>query len=296
MDASYPTCDRRNSRYHFNKVFLDKVLLCDHFRLYQIGERFCNDKEEIKPHKQFCAEITFVISGKGFLSTNGVETAVSQNDCYLSFQGEIHSVRSDKEKALRYFFCGFNPSDAKATELLGDINRLMEEQGRRTVNLPELAPLFHSQLSELQDMRQYSQETIGLLLYRMLITVYRALNKNEEDTKSYQTGEKSMLAYKIMAHIDENLFAIQKLKDLESTFYFKYRYLEKCFVAITGITISEYYREVRMQHAAKMLGQDRSITEISEKLNFSSIYAFSRSFNNYYGCSPSEYRKRSKEI
>jgi len=114
LDASYPTCDRRNSRYHFNKVFLDKVLLCDHFRLYQIGERFCNDKEVINPHKQFCAEITFVISGQGLISTDGTETAVSKNDCYLSFQGEVHSVRSDREKALRYFFCGFNPSDAKS--------------------------------------------------------------------------------------------------------------------------------------------------------------------------------------
>jgi AraC-like DNA-binding protein len=276
-------------------VFLDKVLLCDRFRLYQIGERFCNDQEVITPHKQFCAEITFVISGKGVISTNGLETAVAKYDCYLSFQGEVHSVRSDPESALRYFFCGFNPSDAKATELLENIKRRMDEQKTRVVNLPNLAPLFHSQLSELQDLKQYSQETIGLLLYRMLITVYRALDNRDSIAKEYQPGEKSMLAYKIMAYIDENLYDIERLKDLESIFYFKYRYLEKCFVAITGITISEYYRDMRMQHAAKMLRLDHSITEISEKLNFSSIYAFSRSFNNYYGCSPSEYRKRTKE-
>ena len=79
---------------------------------------------------------------------------------------------------------------------------------------------------------------------------------------------------------------------MEAVFYFKYRYLEKCFLAITGMTISEYYKDIRMRYAAKLLDKELSVTEISEKLNFSSIYAFSRAFSNFYGCSPSEYRKQ----
>ncbi|MBE6601316.1 MAG: helix-turn-helix domain-containing protein [Ruminococcaceae bacterium] len=292
MNATYPSCGRKNSRYHFNHVFLDQALLCDRFYLYQIGERFCNDKEEILPHKQFCAEITFVISGKGVISTNGEKTTVGKNDCYFSFQDDVHAVSSDGESALRYFFCGFKAADPKAAELLSSLKSRMQEMGRQHVNLPEIAPLFHSQLSELQNKRSYSDENIGLLLYRMLIMIYRALRKNDVDRDGYQSTDKSVLAYKIMAHIDENVFTMKKLRELESVFYFKYRYLEKCFTAITGNTISDYFRMVRMQHAAKLLAKDQSITEIAEKLNFSSIYAFSRAFTNYYGCSPSEYRRR----
>lgn len=292
MEATYPTCDRKNSRYHFNHVFLDEALLCDRFYLYQIGERFCNDKEQILPHKQFCAEITFVISGKGVLSTNGEKTTVGKNDCYLSFRDEVHAVSSDGESALRYFFCGFNSADAQTAELLDALQKRMRETGMHYVNLPEIAPLFHSQLSELQNKRSYSEENIGLLLYRMLIMIYRALCKSDSDQDGYQSTDKSVLAYKIMAHIDENVFTIKKLRELESVFYFKYRYLEKCFTAITGNTISDYFRMVRMQQAEKLLQKGQSITEIAEKLNFSSIYSFSRAFTNYYGCSPSEYRKR----
>ncbi|MBQ9805197.1 MAG: helix-turn-helix transcriptional regulator [Clostridia bacterium] len=295
MEAGYPLCDRKNSRYHFNNVFLDKALLCDRFYLYQIGERFCNDREEIAPHKQFCAEITYVISGKGTISTNGVKTSVSKNDCYLSFQGDVHGVSSDKETALRYFFIGFNPADPTAAALLDEIHALMLEQERMDVTLPELSSLFHSQLSELQNIKKYSSETIGVLLYRMLILVYRALNKNESELQEYQAGEKSILAYKIMAYIDENFLSLKRLKNMESVFYFKYRYLEKCFLAITGITISDYYKDVRMRYAVKMLNKNLSVTEISEKLNFSSIYAFSRAFSNFYGCSPSAYRRENEK-
>jgi AraC-like DNA-binding protein len=46
-----------------------------------------------------------------------------------------------------------------------------------------------------------------------------------------------------------------------------------------------------MQYAAKELLRDVSVTEISEKLGFSSIYAFSRAFSNFFGQSPSEYRR-----
>ena len=41
--------------------------------------------------------------------------------------------------------------------------------------------------------------------------------------------------------------------------------------------------------------EDLSITEISEKLNFSSIYSFSRAFSNFYGRSPSEFRNETKK-
>ena len=82
---------------------------------------------------------------------------------------------------------------------------------------------------------------------------------------------------------------------MEAVFYFKYRYLEKCFIGITGITISDYYKDVRMRYAAKLLNEDLSITEISEKLNFSSIYSFSRAFSNFYGRSPSEFRNETKK-
>lgn len=295
MEAQYPKCIRQNSRYHFNNVFLNEALLCDRFYLYQIGERFCNDQEEIVPHKQFCAEITYVISGKGTISTNGTRTSVAKHDCYLSFQGDIHGVHSDKDTALRYFFIGFNPADEKAEALLDEIRNGMVRENRSCVRLPELSTLFHSQLTELQGKQPYSSESIGLHLYRMLILVSRALHQSELEMHEYQTGDKSILAYKIMAYIDENFFSIKRLADMEAIFYFKYRYLEKCFISITGMTISDYYKDVRMRYAAKLLKEELSITDISERLNFSSIYSFSRAFSNFYGRSPSEFRNETKK-
>ena len=147
-------------------------------------------------------------------------------------------------------------------------------------------------MTEQRGTHPYGTDLIGISLYRILTLVYRALSHKETKNPEYHADEKSILAYQIMSYIDENVYAIKHLTELEGIFFFKYRYLEKCFLGVTGCTLSEYFRTVRMQAAAKDLERKRSITEISDKLNFSSIYAFSRAFSNHFGCSPSEYRRR----
>ena len=292
MADQYPKCARKNSRYHFNNVFLDEALRCDRFFLYQLGELHCNDLQVIEPHRQFCAEFTYVISGKGSCATDGVETPVEKGDCYLSFVGDVHGVKSRGDLALRYFFCGFNPADETSTELLEKLRLAMQEREIRSIRIPEMAPLFHGLMTEVQNTSTpYYCEVIGLTLYQMLVTVYRTLCKSGGALHEYRINDKSILAYKMMAYIDENLFSIRRLQELEEVFHFKYRHLEKCFLSITQTTISDYCKSARMQYAARELLRDASVTELSEKLGFSSIYAFSRAFSNFFGQSPSEYRR-----
>lgn len=40
-----------------------------------------------------------------------------------------------------------------------------------------------------------------------------------------------------------------------------------------------------------MIKENLSLTEISEKLNYSSVYSFSKAFKNKYGLSPSAWKK-----
>ena len=61
-----------------------------------------------------------------------------------------------------------------------------------------------------------------------------------------------------------------------------------------GMTITEYILQKRMKKAAQMLSNDGdiSIKEVSEACGFADIEYFSRSFKQYYGASPSTYRKQ----
>jgi AraC-like DNA-binding protein len=74
--------------------------------------------------------------------------------------------------------------------------------------------------------------------------------------------------------------------------HYNYSYISDLFKKTTGETLSSYFRRRRLDAARLLLNEGKlSVTQISELLNFSSIYTFSRSYKDYFGVSPNESRK-----
>lgn len=69
-------------------------------------------------------------------------------------------------------------------------------------------------------------------------------------------------------------------------------YLARLFKQVTGQTIFEYVRHMRLEQAKTYLaGSDRNISEIAHLTGFGSLPVFSRNFKQEVGLSPSEYRR-----
>ncbi|GGY78732.1 AraC family transcriptional regulator [Marinobacter zhanjiangensis] len=68
---------------------------------------------------------------------------------------------------------------------------------------------------------------------------------------------------------------------------------QRVFAAHTGSSVAHYIRELRLSQAAELLlcTRDRQL-EIALSCGFESDISFSRSFRQYFGCSPGQYRKR----
>jgi len=65
------------------------------------------------------------------------------------------------------------------------------------------------------------------------------------------------------------------------------------FKAVTGSAPVEHLIKRRMKHAQSLLDlKDRSVREIAEECGYEDQYFFSRTFKNYAGMSPMEYRKK----
>lgn len=70
-------------------------------------------------------------------------------------------------------------------------------------------------------------------------------------------------------------------------------YLGAVFRAKFFITLEEYIKSLRIDHAKKQLsGTDKTISEIASDLGFSSLYSFSNCFRKTAGISPKAYRKK----
>jgi YesN/AraC family two-component response regulator len=70
-------------------------------------------------------------------------------------------------------------------------------------------------------------------------------------------------------------------------------YVSTLFKKETGMALSEYISNVRIEHAKRLLKDtNMKASEISSEVGFASFRTFSRVFSSMVGTSPGEYRKK----
>jgi AraC family transcriptional regulator of arabinose operon len=70
-------------------------------------------------------------------------------------------------------------------------------------------------------------------------------------------------------------------------------YLRAYFKKTMDLPLGRFIIEIRLTEAMRLLSRtDKQVTSIAELCGYDSVYAFSRSFKNHVGVSPSEYRYR----
>lgn len=93
-------------------------------------------------------------------------------------------------------------------------------------------------------------------------------------------------------HIYDHLYEPIRVQDLADAVGLNASYLSTLFRKETGVTVSDYVLEKRMEAAQNMLKySDYTYAEISACLAFSSQSHFSRCFKKKTGHTPSEYRR-----
>jgi AraC family transcriptional regulator len=92
--------------------------------------------------------------------------------------------------------------------------------------------------------------------------------------------------------VQNNLHESQSLDELAQVACFSSFHFHRIFTAITGETVNFFTNRLRLEKAARLLKySNNSATEIALDCGFSSSSTFSRSFKQYFGTSPNEYKK-----
>jgi len=151
------------------------------------------------------------------------------------------------------------------------------------ITKPFSASLLQSRIINLLDNRKKLAEIINR----------NATNKNTIITDSLNRIDNEFIE-KITGIIKENLdsdkidvaFIAEKMNMSHSTLYRKIK-------ALSGISVNEFIRKVRIKNAEKLLLTGKyTISEISYMVGINSITYFRQCFKEEYGMAPSEYIKK----
>lgn len=128
---------------------------------------------------------------------------------------------------------------------------------------------------------------IGYMNILMAHIYYKLdFRKIEDDTS---------LVKKIVLYLTENYTEHITLTDLSETFKTPRPVISKIFNSATGITVPSFLNWVRITAAAeKLISTSDSITDISSSVGFYTIRNFNRTFIDFYGMTPSQYRAKNK--
>lgn len=278
-------------KYHYIQDYPTPAPYGD-IALRQIGIAYCGPSSivDTHPHDNYF-ELSIVTSGQGTIYTNGVPTAVVEGDIYVSFPYEEHRIDASKDAPLKYDFFAFVVENETFKQALYAFPNVQNNPDNRIIHNNTIKNLIKSILSELPTNYAYSKAYLETLFTQILIQLIRSL-KNQNTNYSVYPSKSEELCYQIMHYIDTHI-PMDSLNDLANIFNYDYNYLSNIFTKTTKQTLSSYYRLKRLDISRELIKEGNlSLTEISNRLHYSSLFAFSKSFKKQYGISPNKYKQK----
>lgn len=187
-----------------------------------------------------------------------------------------------------------NLADAKETlfTLLDKNTHKNERLGQYAFNIFEIiidklyANLNIRISTESDDFNDFPYITDNQKVYdfsmKMLENIIKQLSAKNKKTDN-------IVVDKLIQFINDNFSKNISLQDAAESVFFNPAYCSRFFKEQTGENFSNYLLKVRMEHAVKLLKENKKINDISKECRYQSPGYFTRVFKDYYNCTPSEY-------
>jgi len=258
-------------------------------------------------HKHDFIEIAYVISGKAAHRLGNMEYTVSRGDLAIVNCGTPHTFipRSDADETFATYDLLFTPKFFEVKAIGGsDFAALASSYLFYSVfaeNLPENSlNLIHSSHCNFEEVirkiyDEYNERCSGFTgvirahLIELIIKIFREL-----DYRSHREASPEQLALveQAIEYMKKNYNSHIDLDKITSDIFLSKNYFRQMFKSVTGMTITDFIQNTRVEEAKKRLAYtDETTAEIADNCGFSDLTFFYRIFKKKTGQTPGEYRK-----
>ncbi|RLD31147.1 MAG: hypothetical protein DRI73_09265 [Bacteroidetes bacterium] len=147
-------------------------------------------------------------------------------------------------------------------------------------NVPELKTKVNNLIKQRQKLRKRYENNLRV-------------NVKDVAFSSYDEQFINRVVGIIEDHLTDYEFDVNRL---QLKVGLSYTQLYRKLFALTGLSPSKFIRSQRCKHAAKLMEQRYdNVTKIAYKVGFNNLSWFAKCFKEFYGLSPSDYAKSTKE-
>lgn len=245
-------------------------------------------------HSHTSYEIHYTAKGKGTAIIEGERYPLYENILYVTGPDVEHAQMSDPADPILEYCLYLNCRQSRGKKPDSAMSLFQETKfwfGEDTEGVHEILDQI---MEEHRHPHPDSIEMTEALLRQVLVLLTRTYRKGNQLPENNQKINTSSMAKMYPAIEDAFFYGHQtiRLDDLAKMLHLSHRQTQRFLQEHYGMTFSQKRAEARMAAAAQMLvNTDMTISEIAEKVGFSSGEHFSNAFRRQFHTAPSYYRK-----
>ena len=269
----------------------------DQLEHYEYGLGYNIDYEFPYSHTHDYWEFVFTIHDIEH-RLNGEKTIISPQTLFIIKPNDVHSIKAantEQNPNKEPTHLNVKVSDVLLKKMLAvysenayelllkrkDLQMTIDGTASTTMKY-FVSALMH--VSNLSDTLALLKAVLSLTVNLFHFAIFQGENKQLTSNPAVEAIIIKMRSQKYLA---------SSLHEITEGCNYSYMQLTRIFKNETGMTMQEFFTNIKMQYAAsQLLLTNRLILDISNDIGFASLSHFNHIFKNKYGLSPSQYRHK----
>ena len=272
------------------KNILFNFLSISHFPISLLKLEYPSYTDCILKHQHTRIEILIIDEGSLEVVTNSNRFIAQEGDIVVINSGAIHEGKT-LDEPVKYRVIMFELSFLENHYQMEDIlrpfqtNALLFVEVIRDVSILEMC-------NRIFDAAGIQSEFVLLsvtgLIYQLL---YELIHLYAYSVKEIACADNEFS--RVLVFISGNYCNNITSSSISKTFGYSQAYFCRLFKSITGLTVSKYIQDLRLQKAKELLQKTQhSISYISSEIGYNNPVYFSKCFRERYNMTPIQYRQK----
>ena len=259
-----------------NRFFIDKI--------GNPYNQILSEDFDFKGESNYFLELLYVVSGCVQITEDEKVYILNEGDIIFYAPMEFHCLKSYKKTTPNIINLSFTVVGELPNKIFDGVYQLNVSQQAQLLKCFELTERYVADNDKSGYLGQYASVSLTALI----IDICTQLKQKD----AFLSETSAHLYTQIVTTMLQTVYDNFSLLDLAKKHNISVSYLKKLFMTYASVSPKTFYNSLRIKEAVRLLSDGLQISQIAEKMNFSSPNYFSLFFKKHLGLTPMEYKRK----